>query len=61
MTHYADLPSGRLFLLEELLHTAFWPPWVFLGKHTCELCGGFESNGEIYVPGRDVVYVAPRW
>jgi hypothetical protein len=35
-----------------------WPLGV--GFHVCELCGGHRSSGNIGVPGKGVLYVAPE-
>lgn len=35
-----------------------WP--VAGGPHTCELCGQFLASGNIGVPGRGVLFVAPE-
>jgi hypothetical protein len=38
-----------------------WQPVVYIGLHCCELCQyqGIPFTGELYVPGRSCIYVAP--
>ena len=66
----APVPHGRLsgeFLerLRSLCAVSFesavalgWP--VAAGLHTCELCGAEHAGGNVGVPGRGVLFVAPE-
>jgi hypothetical protein len=39
-----------------------WQPWVFAGSHRCDLClyEGKNGNGNLFVPGDQMVYVCPE-
>jgi hypothetical protein len=57
---YAHGPIGRMErkrLGRLLLHP--WEYMQFMGYHTCELCGSYRSNGGLFIPGENTVFIAP--
>jgi hypothetical protein len=60
-----DVPAAfasRLRLLCEQWGAGISQLWwvVAAGDHTCELCGQFESSGNIGVPAGPLLFVAPE-
>jgi hypothetical protein len=53
------VPRAFVEVLKRHVGSAF-QPLAFGGKHTCELCGNYSASGNVWVPTRDVVYVAPE-
>ena len=45
--------------LEALLRKA-WQPVFYKGCHTCELCSEARSIYNLFIPGREVVFVSPE-
>jgi len=53
------VPQLERYRLETLLETA-WQPVAFMGFHTCEFCQQADSIYNLFVPGREVVFISPE-